>query len=368
MLSSKLTHIGKSFKSASIQTHKASKRSLHLSKKLRSCTFVALSITTLASHHPFYIFKYYKRNYFLYLIGILQLRLPKKLAFIAFVFKTCLTRLSTSCSSNDLLYQFIAATTSSYTNIIAEKRGKVGLVTLNRPKALNALSDALVSELNQALQTFQDDAEVGAIVITGSTKAFAAGADITEMAPMSVVDMYSVQKFRSWEELTKIKKPIIAAVNGFALGGGCELAMSCDIILAGSNAKFGQPEIKLGTIPGVGGTQRLTRALGKSKAMELCLTGDMIDAATAEKHGLVSKVIPEENLVEEALNMANKIASYSQPIAAIAKECVNKAHELSLSEGLTFERRLFYSTFATEDQKEGMKAFVEKRPPTWKNK
>lgn len=257
---------------------------------------------------------------------------------------------------------------ATYQNIISEKRGKVGLITLNRPKVLNALNDALVSELVQALNVFQNDAEVGAVVITGSTKAFAAGADIAEMAPMTSIGMYQVQKFRSWDEIVKIKKPIIAAVNGFALGGGCELAMSCDIIYAGSNAQFGQPEIKLGTIPGVGGTQRFTRALGKSKAMELVLSGDRLDALTAEKHGLVSKVVPEENLVEEALALANKIAAYSQPIVAIAKECVNKAHELSLTEGLNYERKLFYSTFATEDQKEGMKAFVEKRPAAWKHK
>ena len=188
------------------------------------------------------------------------------------------------------------------------------------------------------------------------------------MAPMTSVEMYQVQKFRSWEEITKIKKPIIAAVNGFALGGGCELAMSCDIILAGSNAQFGQPEIKLGTIPGVGGTQRFTRALGKSKAMELVLTGDRLDALSAEKLGLVSRVIPEANLVEEALALANKIAGHSQPVVAIAKECVNKAYELSLAEGLNYERKLFYSTFATEDQKEGMKAFIEKRPAVWKHK
>lgn len=230
------------------------------------------------------------------------------------------------------------------------------------------MNDALISEVVQALNAFQKDPEVGAVVITGSTKAFAAGADITEMAPMTSVEMYQVQKFRSWEEITKIKKPIIAAVNGFALGGGCELAMSCDIILAGSNAQFGQPEIKLGTIPGVGGTQRFTRALGKSKAMELVLTGDRLDALSAEKLGLVSRVIPEANLVEEALALANKIAGHSQPVVAIAKECVNKAYELSLAEGLNYERKLFYSTFATEDQKEGMKAFIEKRPAVWKHK
>lgn len=257
---------------------------------------------------------------------------------------------------------------STYQNIIAEKRGKVGLVTLNRPKQLNALNDTLVGELYQALTEFQKDGEVGAIVITGSTKAFAAGADISEMAPMTTGDMHRIQKFHTWDDIRKIQKPIIAAVNGFALGGGCELAMSCDIIYAGSNAQFGQPEIKLGTIPGVGGTQRFTRALGKSKAMELVLTGDRIDAATAEKCGLVSKVVPEANLVEEALALGNKIAAHSQPIVAIAKDCVNKAQELSLTEGLNYERKLFFSTFSTEDQKEGMKAFLEKRPANFTHK
>lgn len=257
---------------------------------------------------------------------------------------------------------------SVYENIISDKRGNVGLLTLNRPKALNALNDALVKEMNMALSDFENDSEIGAIVITGSTKSFAAGADIKEMVSMSVVEMYNTQKFMSWENITKIKKPIIAAVNGLALGGGCELAMSCDIILAGNNAKFGQPEIKLGTIPGVGGTQRLTRALGKSKAMELCLTGETIDAITAEKYGLISRIVPEEKLVEESINLASKIASFSHPIAAIAKESVNKAFEGPLSDGITYERRLFYSTFSTEDQKEGMKAFIEKRNPVWKNK
>lgn len=262
----------------------------------------------------------------------------------------------------------MCAAEATYQNIIAEKRGKVGLVTLNRPKQLNALNDTLVDEVYQALKVFQKDSEVGAIVITGSTKAFAAGADISEMAPMTTNDMQTIQKFHTWDDIRKIQKPIIAAVNGFALGGGCELAMSCDIIYAGSNAQFGQPEIKLGTIPGVGGTQRFTRALGKSKAMELVLTGDRIDATTAEKYGLVSKVVPEANLVEEALALGNKIAAHSQPIVAIAKDCVNKAHELSLTEGLNYERKLFFSTFSTEDQKEGMKAFLEKRPANFKHK
>lgn len=260
------------------------------------------------------------------------------------------------------------AAAPAFQNIIAEKRGKVGLVTLNRPKVLNALNEALVKELIVALKGFQEDPEVGAMVVTGSTKAFAAGADISEMAPMSSPDMYLAQKFSNWEEISRIRKPIIAAVNGFALGGGCELAMTCDIIYAGANAQFGQPEIKLGTIPGAGGTQRFTHALGKSKAMELVLTGDRLDAQTALKHGLVAKVVPEENLVEEALALGNKIAAYSQPIVAAAKECVNKSYDLGITEGITYERRLFFSTFATEDQKEGMKAFLEKRPAVWKHK
>lgn len=261
-----------------------------------------------------------------------------------------------------------AAAPAAFANILVEKKGAVGFITLNRPKALNALNDELMSEVNAALQTFQNDDAVGAVIITGSKKAFAAGADIKEMAPKSYMDMWAMQKFSTWDNLTKIKKPIIAAVNGFALGGGCELAMSCDIVIAGDKAQFGQPEIKLGTIPGVGGTQRLTKALGKSKAMELVLTGDFMDANTAEKHGLVARVVPEDQLLAEATKMAEKIASYSRPIVAIAKECVNKAFDLSLTEGLNYERRLFYSTFATEDQKEGMAAFSEKRAPTWKHK
>lgn len=263
---------------------------------------------------------------------------------------------------------FILCEASKYSNIIAEKKGKVGLVTLNRPKALNALCDPLIEELNDALKDFQNDPEVGSIIITGSPKAFAAGADIKEMADKSSVDMYTIEKFRTWEEITKIKKPIIAAVSGYALGGGCELAMTCDIILASKSAKFGQPEIKLGTIPGVGGTQRLTKAIGKSRAMELTLTGDFIDSETAEKWGLVSRVVPDESLMEEALKLADKIASFSQPIVAMAKECVNKSFDLSLSEGVNYERKIFYSTFATEDQKIGMKAFIEKANPEWKQK
>lgn len=221
--------------------------------------------------------------------------------------------------------------------------------------------------MNQALRTFQNDDEVGSIVITGSQKAFAAGADIKEMASQTSVSMQKIEKFRSWEEIVKIKKPIIAAVSGYALGGGCELAMSCDIILASKNAKFGQPEIKLGTIPGVGGTQRLTRAIGKSRAMELILTGEFIDAETAEKWGLVSRVVPDESLIDEALKLGEKISSFSQPVVAMAKDCVNKSQELPLTEGINYERQIFYSTFATEDQKIGMKAFVEKQTPEWKH-
>jgi enoyl-CoA hydratase/carnithine racemase len=257
---------------------------------------------------------------------------------------------------------------TKYENILVETKGPVGFITLNRPKALNALNDALMRELNSALQSFDADPKIGCIILTGNQKAFAAGADIKEMAPKTYMEVYNGQMFSTWEQITQIKKPIIAAVNGFALGGGCELAMMCDIIVAGDKAKFGQPEIKLGTIPGLGGTQRLTRAIGKSKAMELVLTGEFIDATTAEKWGLVSKVVPEDKLLETVTEMANKIASYSQPIVAMAKECVNKAYEGTLAEGLKFERRLFYSTFATEDQKEGMKAFIEKKNPQWKHK
>lgn len=239
---------------------------------------------------------------------------------------------------------------------------------MNRPKALNALCDPLILELNEALRTFQNDPEVGSIIITGSQKAFAAGADIKEMADKTSVDMYTSQKFKTWEEITTIKKPIIAAVSGFALGGGCELAMTCDIILASKSAKFGQPEIKLGTIPGVGGSQRLTKAIGKSKSMELNLTGEFIDAETAERWGLVSRVVPDETLLDEALKLGEKISSFSQPIVAMVKECVNKSYDLSLTEGINYERKIFYSTFATEDQKIGMSAFVAKQNPEWKHK
>jgi len=247
-----------------------------------------------------------------------------------------------------------------------EKRGSVGIITLNRPKALNALNDELFRSLYAALQSLEKDNDIGAIVLTGSKKAFAAGADIKEMSSKSFIDTVKGNMFAEWEKITReFRKPIIAAVNGYALGGGCELALSCDIIIAGDKAQFGQPEIKLGTIPGIGGSQRLTRAIGKSRAMEMILTGDTIDAATAEKWGLVSKVIPEDQLVETAISMAGKIASYSRPIVAMAKQAVNIAEELPLKEGLLAERQLFHSTFATHDQKEGMKAFINKSPPNW---
>ncbi|MGE5503653.1 MAG: enoyl-CoA hydratase [Actinomycetota bacterium] len=256
-----------------------------------------------------------------------------------------------------------------YENIIVETRGRVGLITLNRPKAMNALCNALVAELGQALDAFEADAEIGAVVLTGSEKAFAAGADIKEMAGKSYMDCYLEDFITSgWERVTRCRKPVIAAVAGYALGGGCEMAMMCDFILAADTAKFGQPEITIGTIPGAGGTQRLTRAVGKAKAMEMCLTGRMMDAAEAERAGLVSRVIPAADLVEEALKVADRIASMSRPIVMMAKEAVNAAFETTLTQGIKFERRLFHSTFATEDQKEGMAAFGEKRQPMFKGR
>lgn len=257
----------------------------------------------------------------------------------------------------------------SYENIISEKKGKVGVITLNRPKALNALSAALISELGLALNAFEKDDEVGAIVLTGSEKAFAAGADIKEMASKTYMDAY-LENFitNGWEEITCCRKPVIAAVAGFALGGGCEVAMMCDFIIAADNAKFGQPEVTIGTIPGAGGTQRLTRAVGKSKAMEMCLTGRQIGAEEAERCGLVSRVVPLADLQAEALKVAEKIAGLSRPIIMLAKECVNKAFETTLAEGVKYERRIFHSTFGTVDQKEGMAAFSEKRSPNFQNK
>jgi len=257
----------------------------------------------------------------------------------------------------------------AYETIIVETRRHVGVITLNRPKALNALCAALVRELGQALDAFEADDEIGAIVLTGSEKAFAAGADIKEMAGKGYIEAYLADFITDgWERITTCRKPVIAAVAGFALGGGCEVAMMCDFILAAENAKFGQPEITLGIIPGAGGTQRLTRAVGKAKAMEMVLTGRMIDAVEAERAGLVSRIVPLGELVEEAVKVAEKIAGLSRPVVMLAKESINAAFETSLSQGVRFERRLFHSTFATEDQKEGMAAFIEKRSPTFRNR
>ena len=256
----------------------------------------------------------------------------------------------------------------SYQNILTETRGAVGLVTLNRPKALNALNSALMAELREALDGFEADDAIGAIVVTGSEKAFAAGADIKEMKDRGFVDVYLSDFItRDWERLAQCRKPTIAAVAGYALGGGCEVAMMCDIIIAADNARFGQPEIALGTLPGAGGTQRLTRAIGKAKAMEMVLTGRMMDAAEAERSGLVARVVPVAELIGEAMKLAEKIAGLSRPAIMLAKEAVNRAFETGLAEGLRVERRLFHASFATADQKEGMAAFAEKRPPVFKN-
>eukprot|EP00946_MAST-07B_sp_MAST-7B-sp1_P004388 g4388.t1 len=245
---------------------------------------------------------------------------------------------------------------------ICEKVGAVGVVTLNRPKALNALCDGLIDEVNAATASFDKDPTIGCIVITGGgDKAFAAGADIKEMAAKSFIDVFAKNMFAQWADLTKIKTPTIAAVNGFALGGGCELAMMCDIMYASEKAKFGQPEITLGTIPGCGGTQRLTRAVGKSRAMDLCLTGDMIDAEEALRSGLVARVFPHDQLMEETMKNATKIAAFSKPACMMVKEAVNASYSMTLEEACNYERRLFHSSFATKDQKEGMAAFVEKR-------
>ena len=256
----------------------------------------------------------------------------------------------------------------AYETILVETRGKVGLMTLNRPKALNALNSQLLAEVKAALAIFEASASIGAIVITGSEKAFAAGADIKEMQSKSYVEMYLEDFFVGWEDVARIRKPMIAAVAGYALGGGCEFAMMCDFIIAADNAKFGQPEITLGVIPGMGGSQRLTRSVGKSKAMDMCLTGRLMDAAEAERSGLVSRVVPVGDLIEEALNAAAKIADMSLPAAMLAKEAVNRAYETTLAEGLRFERRVFHSLFALDDQKEGMAAFAEKRRPSFRNR
>ena len=256
----------------------------------------------------------------------------------------------------------------SYETILVEQRGQVGLIILNRPKALNALNQALISELGHALDNFEQDDDIGAIVITGSEKAFAAGADIKEMQNASAMDMYMPDRFQPWERVTQCRKPVIAAVAGFALGGGCELAMMCDFILAADNAKFGQPEINLGILPGAGGTQRLTRFVGKSKAMEMCLTGRMMDAEEAERAGLVSRIVANADLLDEAIKTAQAIADKSRVAVFMAKEAVNRAYETSLAEGVRYERRLFYAAFASADQKEGMAAFMEKRPAQWKHR
>jgi len=258
---------------------------------------------------------------------------------------------------------------TTYENVIVEKMdGGVAQITLNRPKALNALCKALFDDLHAALKDLDKDPEVGAIVLTGSQKAFAAGADIKEMAEREYPDTYVNDMLTWWDDVCKIKKPIVGAVNGYSLGGGNELAMMCDILIASDTAKFGQPEVNLGVIPGMGGTQRLTRAIGKSRAMEMILTGDMMGAEEAAQRGLVSRVVASDHLVPEAHKIASKIASKSQPCIASAKECVNQAYEQSLAGGLLFERRAFQAGFATADQKEGMKAFIEKRKATWQHK
>jgi enoyl-CoA hydratase len=251
--------------------------------------------------------------------------------------------------------------------IIVERRGRVGIVRLNRPQALNALNATLRNELLGAVEAFDADADVGCILLTGSEKAFAAGADIKEMADQSYIDISRADYTADYERLARVRKPLIAAVAGFALGGGCELAMMCDLIIAADNAKFGQPEIKLGVIPGIGGTQRLTRAVGKAKAMDLILTGRMMDAAEAERSGLVARVVPAARLMEEAIKVAETIAAMSQPSLLAAKEAVNRSFETSLAEGVRFERRVFHALFATKDRKEGMAAFIEKRPPRFVN-
>jgi len=257
----------------------------------------------------------------------------------------------------------------SYETIIVETKGAVGLIRLNRPEALNALNAKLIGELGQALAAFEADAAIGAIVLTGNDKAFAAGADIKEMQAKEFVDAF-LDDFitKGWEDLSRCRKPVVGAVAGFALGGGCEIAMMCDVVLAADNAKFGQPEIKIGVIPGSGGTQRLTRVVGKAKAMEMCLTGRMMDAAEAERAGLVSRIVPSAQLLDEALKVAGDIAALSRPAVLMAKEAVSRAYETTLAEGIKFERRLFHAAFATADQKEGMAAFVQKRKPQFKNR
>lgn len=257
--------------------------------------------------------------------------------------------------------------TERNTTILVERRGRVGLVTLNRPDALNALSHATMLDLVAAVRSMDGDPGIGAVVIAGSEKAFAAGADIKEMAAKGYMDMYAEDWFRGWEEFTRLRIPVVAAVSGFALGGGCELAMMCDFIIAGDNAKFGQPEINLGVLPGMGGSQRLTRAVGKAKAMDMLLTGRFMNAEEAERSGIVSRVVPTPDVVDEALKAAATIASKSRPAAMMVKEAVNAAFETGLAQGVVFERRMFHSLFANEDQKEGMAAFMQKRQPRFKN-
>jgi enoyl-CoA hydratase len=256
-----------------------------------------------------------------------------------------------------------------YQNILVERRGAVGIITLNRPAALNALNAALITELASALDDLEGDPAISVIVLTGNEKAFAAGADVKEMVSKTYPEIYCEDFItRGWERVGQCRKPVIAAVAGFALGGGCEIAMMCDIVIATDSARFGQPEITLGTIPGAGGTQRLTRFVGKAKAMDLCLTGRMMDAAEAERAGIVSRIVPAAELISEAVKVAERIAGMSQPIAMMVKESVNRAYETTLTEGVRFERRLFHSTFATEDRKEGMAAFIEKRKPIFRNR
>jgi len=256
----------------------------------------------------------------------------------------------------------------TYQTIIVERQGEVDVITLNRPEAMNALNSTLVEELNRALDEFEADESVGCMVLTGSERAFAAGADIKEMRSHDFVDVFKHDFIAPWERISRCRKPVIAAVRGFALGGGCEMAMMCDFIIAGESAKFGQPEINLGVIPGAGGTQRLARFIGKAKAMDLCLTGRMMDAAEAERSGLVSRVVADDDLMGETMKAAEKIAKLSTLAVMTAKESVNRAFETTLSEGVRFERRVFQSLFGTEDQKEGMAAFAEKRQPDFKNR
>ncbi len=257
---------------------------------------------------------------------------------------------------------------SDYETILLERRGRVGIITLNRPKALNALNSQLMREVVSVVEELDEDSDIGAILITGSERAFAAGADIKEMQPKSYMDVYLDDFFAAWDRLAAARTPLIAAVSGYALGGGCELAMLCDVLIASDTAVFGQPEIKLGVIPGIGGSQRLTRAVGKAKAMEMCLTGRNMKVEEAERAGLVSRIVPVADLLDDAIATATTIAEMSLPVVMMAKEAVNRSFESSLREGVLFERRVFHSTFATEDQKEGMSAFIEKRTPNFQHR